>query len=401
MDPMRVAFLALGLALSLWGAQALSRTGATPDQGQEAKALFQEGLAHFQNEEYIEALSKFRMSYEIRPKPVVLYNIANCLKALKDYVGAIQTFEDYLSLKDPSITDEDRIDVARLIESMRPELANIRVLSSKPDIQVLLDGKNVGTTPMDSPILVSPGTHVLVAQPQGLPSRSREIAAPKGTTVDVDLDALFAETPAAAKPPEKGEVEVVGDLAGRTAWIRDKAIHHTPMTLALDPGKYDLGIADTDGKVKKVPFDLTAGGHAKVEVPALPKETARAVPMPEEKVSKPISGAGVATWVAGSAAFALLVPGLMLGRKAMNLYDDKYKKDPDDANRSQVQKYQWAANGCYIASGAMAFSTLVAGIVWATEDNEPEAAKPAPDTKKKASIDVKPALSGILIEGRF
>ncbi len=337
------AFLCCGAAQAQSGAA----SGAAAGQGADAKALFEQGLQQFAQGSYIDALASFRRSYDIRPKPVVLYNIGNCLKALKDYLGAIQTFQGYLKLKDPSIKDEDRIDVAHLIEEMQGELGRIRVRCALKGVHLLLDGLEAGVTPLAEPIPATPGTHSLVAQSATGKPFSQSILVRKGVELEVDLAPVCAQS------------------------------------IAENPFSEKLVVAPPAAPVQPAPAAKPTAPPAK---PAPP-------PQPEEQ-PKPLSAAGVSTWVLGSAAFAALIPALMLGRKAMTLYDD-WKSDPTDQNQGDVETYMWAANGCYIASGALALGTLVAGIVWAAQKDE----TPAP--AKTASLHVAPGAGDIVIDVRF
>ncbi len=64
------------------------------------KAIFERGIEMFKAGRYEECAIAFQASYSVYPKPVALYNAANCQVAADDYSGAIITLNRYLALPD-------------------------------------------------------------------------------------------------------------------------------------------------------------------------------------------------------------------------------------------------------------------------------------------------------------
>jgi tetratricopeptide (TPR) repeat protein len=106
------------------------------DDHDEAKILFEKGVSSFVGEDYRAALSSFENSYKIKPKASVLFNIAMCYKALREYARSAEVFAQYLRVEQnikpaTKVKVEDSLaEIAALIESEKSEAATISSVSA-------------------------------------------------------------------------------------------------------------------------------------------------------------------------------------------------------------------------------------------------------------------------------
>lgn len=164
----------------------------------EAKSLFQEGIAAFHAGDYPAALESFESSYSIRPMPKVLFNIAMCQKAMYRYTDALDTFNNFIeTAKLPR-----RSPMYREVLSERSELlskvGHITVISTPLDSQVLIDGTPIGNTPLTSGQPVDPGEHHVTVEKTGYRPFRRQVSIAGGTTLEIQ----------AKLQPESGIVEI-------------------------------------------------------------------------------------------------------------------------------------------------------------------------------------------------
>lgn len=95
---------------------------------------------------------------------------------------------------------------------MEPLAAKLRVRSDPADALVHVDGKPVGTTPLDS-LNLAPGRHEVRLERRGYSAARREIEGRPGETVDLDLrlerERRSETTPVPAPPPPVAEGDLV------------------------------------------------------------------------------------------------------------------------------------------------------------------------------------------------
>ena len=62
----------------------------------KAKALFEEGNAHYKLGEFTQALDKYKLAYRVKPLPAFQFNIAQCHRKLGQHKEAIAMYQAYL-----------------------------------------------------------------------------------------------------------------------------------------------------------------------------------------------------------------------------------------------------------------------------------------------------------------
>jgi hypothetical protein len=171
---------------------------------QEARRLFDEGVAAIQSEDYATALDDFTRSQDLNPRPVTMYNIGMCQRALTDFPGAYVTLQTYLA--EAQDNSASRIEAAqRVVQELDTVLARVMVRSAPSDAEVLVDGASVGTGSVLEPLRLLAGTHVFEARLHGYRSAREVVDVRAGEAVDVLLT---------LQPLPEDETEDVGTAAG-------------------------------------------------------------------------------------------------------------------------------------------------------------------------------------------
>jgi hypothetical protein len=207
---------AVGVLLVL--ALALPRAASAQSGGEEARRLFEEGVAALQREDYATALVAFQRAQELSPRPILLYNIGMCRRALLQFPEAIETFQQYLAetATDPEVADA-RVQVAQLVAEMEGQLSQVTVLVNVDGAMLYLDGSQAGATPLVRPLRVGPGSHVLEARREGYHDArlAFDVMAGEDTQVQLTLEALPAPPP----PPPVTPVEEDGGGVATKWWF--------------------------------------------------------------------------------------------------------------------------------------------------------------------------------------
>ncbi len=168
---------------------------------QEADRHFKNGVALYKEAKYAEALAEFERAYEISPHPLVLYNIATCHRELSRYGEAVRYYQRFLS------EGKGKVPAARLkeanteLEAVLARIARVTIkIEGGEGAKVILDGKELGTMPIDAPLIVPPGEHKLVVRAEGKQDAERSVRVASGDEVEVTLKLVEKPAVAAAQP---------------------------------------------------------------------------------------------------------------------------------------------------------------------------------------------------------
>jgi hypothetical protein len=144
-------------------AQADNPAAATPDARRSASVHFQRGVELYHEGAYRAALIELRRAYEIVPDYRVMFNVGQTHYALGEYVEAINALEIYVSQGGSEIPQARREEVDTTLTALNKRVAFLRVTTDRDGASILIDGKAIGTTPLQGPIPLSLGRHTVDA----------------------------------------------------------------------------------------------------------------------------------------------------------------------------------------------------------------------------------------------
>ena len=184
------------------GPDVVVETPTVPEISSAAERFFEDGLVALQREDYATALVAFERARALDERPILLFNIAMCRRALLQYPEALTAFRQYLVLAGSEATDERRQQVRDLISQMELNLARVVVRVDQDGATVLLDGERVGTTPLMHLLQLGPGRHVLEVRRNGFHDAQLPFDVMAGEPKELVL-ALQPLTPVPATAPEE------------------------------------------------------------------------------------------------------------------------------------------------------------------------------------------------------
>ncbi len=166
-----VSAFALAFAVLLAAASA----AAEPvDVKAEAKQHFDAGNALVKNEDYAAAAAEFELSVHLYPTKAGLFNLANCFKALNRYGDSL----DMLVRLDLEFAG-NLGNLAGEVETMRNTLegmvGRLDVRVDRDGAAIRVDGADVGTGPLDGPLVLAPGDHLVEASCPGFVNASQTV----------------------------------------------------------------------------------------------------------------------------------------------------------------------------------------------------------------------------------
>lgn len=151
-----------------------------------ARAHFETGASLYSQESYDGALAEFEASYQLRPVPVVLFNIAQTLRRLDRYPQAIELYEQYLRTAD-DVTPERRTAVRRVIADLRRAMAPVSIETDVPGVDIVVDGRSMGRTPLPGPVFLAAGQRRIEASRDGFLTVREEVRVVGGEAVSLRL----------------------------------------------------------------------------------------------------------------------------------------------------------------------------------------------------------------------
>jgi hypothetical protein len=202
-------------------------------QNDEAAARYDRGVKLFGDGDYPGALAEFETVYQLTKRWEVLFNVAVCQKKLFRYGKAVRSLERYLAEGGAGVDATRKQAVQAELAEIRSLVAEITVSVAGAPAQIDVDGLSEGVTPLDRPLLLGSGRHVVRA------SREGELADEK--VIDV-ISGQNATVTLAPRP-------------------RPREVKTASITLDSSPPGADLVL---DGKsIGKAPWsgELGAGGH--------------------------------------------------------------------------------------------------------------------------------------------
>ncbi|MCP4678067.1 MAG: PEGA domain-containing protein, partial [Deltaproteobacteria bacterium] len=260
----------LGLLLLV---QSLSIAALANDKG-EAQQHFKTGSALYLAEDYKAAAAEFKTSVSLFPTKNGFFNLANCYKALHRYGDALKTLEQLEEELGHEMDAVLRAKVEQLEQKIRELVATVTIRVNHSGASIALDGRVIGTSPLEEPLIVGPGEHEIQVSLEGYETASRSIS----------LASREEQQESFQLEPIKCELTINANIQGARVLLDGKEIGETPLgkPLFVEPGKHIVKIVQTGYEEASLDITLTPGEKSTVnlslvEIPSTSKEPAPAI----------------------------------------------------------------------------------------------------------------------------
>lgn len=342
---------------------------------------------------FAEALAEYRQAYEISPEPRLLVMIAQNEAALGRWDAAFDDLNRALGNEnDPWITRRQQELTRVLIEEYGAHIALFWVRGSPAGAEVRVNGRLVGSLPMDHNIRTTPDTPVTIeVRAEGyLPEQQTlQFAGGEPHDFNVNLRPNGSQTSIALDPPD--------------AEVRVDGIRRTGQgnTYHLGPGSHVLVVDASGYRTYRREFVVRENEPTRVRVVLVPTSqpfsTSGRTPlrnMSDQDYTStvhPIAtsserGNGVSPWVwvgagVAVAGVALATTLWVSGNSIERDYNERCRaggpppRDCADAWRQDQSDLNSRATGIYISWGAAAVGAAVTGIALLTGGPSEESAR--------------------------
>jgi tetratricopeptide (TPR) repeat protein len=154
----------MGVGVPVW-AQTTPAPAAADPRAAEAKQRYENGMAHFNLEEWDAAIDEWKSGYRAKPVPQFLYNIAQAYRLSKHYEDALNFYQRYLRAE-PHAPNRTEVE-GHIVKLSAVVTQEKRALNAPPNVAMTVRPKEGGdATPRNGEPAASPAP---VAQVQPSP----------------------------------------------------------------------------------------------------------------------------------------------------------------------------------------------------------------------------------------
>lgn len=232
----RLARPVLALALlPLFAASAVrAQTAPSTEDRAEARRLGQQAMQAFADEDYPTALTLLQRSYALNPIAGTLFNVGMTQRALFEFPAAIDTFRKLLG-ETPDLPAEQRAQVEQFLSEMEAALVWLTVAVSEPGATVLVDGVEVGVSPLPDAVRLRAGSHVIEARKDGFVEARETVQTAAGEQRQVSL----ALQPRVVAPTR---LRVTADAPEAAVFVDGAPAGRAPVELDAAPGAHEVRV---------------------------------------------------------------------------------------------------------------------------------------------------------------
>ncbi|MCP4603057.1 MAG: PEGA domain-containing protein [Proteobacteria bacterium] len=234
------------------------------DEIEQAKASFIQGASLIIEKDYLNALSAFQESYSIRPKALVLYNIAMCQKELKRNIEAIESFKRYLDEAGEAPESKLLLKAKAALSELESLVSKLNIEGAPDSAELTIDNKLIGLISPEDPILLEPGQHEIRIIALGYLPYEKTITAIPGTktALTIQMSPFRARVKLGCGSEKEAIVYLDGEIVGIC-----------PYESEVDPGEHLVRVEVPNKKAFVQKIVLTGGQNVDIEAVFEPDDT--------------------------------------------------------------------------------------------------------------------------------
>jgi hypothetical protein len=238
----------------------------TSSEEERARALFSAGIAKMRDENWREAESDLRRSYELVRRASTLYNLALVVFKQGRLTESLALASELIRTADPARDAKHRQNAATLIARIEQQLSVVEVTVAPADAAITLDGRPVEGVGARRRLIIEPGRHRLEFTRAGYTTESLEMALSTGKErmIDVKLEPVEQSAQTAAPSLDRPPA-AQGRSPGLSASEHDSGTDSIAPWFVVGAGGALLGTAVVTGIMAKNADDDFVDGCPELE----------------------------------------------------------------------------------------------------------------------------------------
>lgn len=192
------------------GQQAIQATpGPRAAMSDKARQLYMDGVKASGEERWADAYASFVAAWALQKHYTIAGGIGTCALMLERYRDAAKYLAFYAREieKDTTATPADRSAATRTYEQARAKVGAVELHVNVERAEVLVGAEVVGTSPLEDPVFVEPGTHTITVRQAGYETVSFPVQIKAGEAIARDVELKPAPV---SQPPEVKAPPVIG-----------------------------------------------------------------------------------------------------------------------------------------------------------------------------------------------
>lgn len=248
-----IAAMTATMAPQLAWAQAAAATNASAE---EAKRKGDDAMVALR---YEDALSHYRVAYDVTKNPALLYNMGRAYEGLADFPKALDALEEFVATASPELKGRvPKLD--DLLRDVRGRVSTLVVSAPVDDAEIRLGERVVGKTRTGQVIIrVNAGKQRLVVTKEGYFPFETDVMLP-GTKIEIVDARLLTRA-------SSGLIRVTSPVVGAAVSIDGKLVGIVPAESAVAPGSHKIALARDGYEKAETSAVIAAGERKEVDVP--------------------------------------------------------------------------------------------------------------------------------------
>lgn len=203
----RVVHVALAACLG-WPVAALAQPAETPAPSEaptatpppvpplseslhgEALEAYESATILLHNGDWAGAMAKYSRAHDLSGDVRLLFDMAICARGMKAYARMQELLVRYQREAGDGMSPESRAEIAAALAAIRNLVGGVRVQVSEAGAALSIDGRAVGVTPVEEPIVLDLGKHTVAAAREGFERAEQTIEVLGGDEIPVSLKLL-------------------------------------------------------------------------------------------------------------------------------------------------------------------------------------------------------------------
>lgn len=222
-----------------------------------AKADYDSGILLYKQGEYGPSAAKFMAAYGTSNDARLLWNAAAAEKQQRHYAKARTYVRQYLALG-VDLGEKDKSDANELVATLDRLVSEVTIAVNEPGAVVVVDGEQLGESPLAKPAALDSGSRVLkVEKPGFLPYQSTfTVNGGAPQTVDVKLLPHIKD----------GRIAVRASQADATVLLDSKVVGKGTYSGIIPSGAHQLGVTKDGYKPYDLSFSIAENGTRSFDV---------------------------------------------------------------------------------------------------------------------------------------
>jgi len=226
----------------------------------EAAQRFDRGLSLFNEGDNAGALAEFKQTYALMPNPIVLFNIGLVYAAMGRPVDAVDALNAVVD--SATLSPEQRERATSTLSDQRARIGRVAVSTVPEGASIDVDGVEVAKTPLNAPLRVTEGTHVIGAVAEGYAHAHKEITVAGNADAQLKFELVLAQ----AKRP--ANLTVQSRIPDAEVFVDGQSAGKTPLatSISVPIGKHSVELRRPGYKTAKQDVEVGEGATGEVDL---------------------------------------------------------------------------------------------------------------------------------------